>query len=62
MALNVYKRALPLIRELARNSFLTAATAFVVGVVVARIFFPSSKFKCPMKPLSMKAVVFDPER
>jgi hypothetical protein len=36
LALNFYKRALPLFRELATNSFLTAATAFIIGLVVAR--------------------------
>jgi hypothetical protein len=62
LAVNFYKRALPILSQIARNSFLTGATAFLLGLLVARLFFPSSKYRCPMKPQRMKAITFNPKR
>ena len=57
LAVVFYKRALPILSQIARHSFLTGAGAFLLGLLVAKLFFPSSKYKCPMKPQRMKAVV-----
>lgn len=57
-----YRRCLPVINEIARNSFLVGASAFLVGLLVSRILIPGSRYRCPMKPQNMKAIVGDANR